>query len=317
MTNTIKYIGIDVSKARLDTSLDDSSAASFSNDEAGIATLVQRLKAQSPALIVLEATGGYERLAAAALAAVALPVAVVNPRQVRDFAKATGRLAKTDRIDAQVLARFAQAIQPAQRAIPDEAAQALAEQLTRRRQLVEMLSAEKVRLKQATGKAVRKGLKDHITWLGKQLHTSEDGLRQVIEASPVWQAKRELLAEVKGVGEVATMTLLALLPELGTLGRKPIAALVGLAPFNRDSGTMRGRRTVWGGRAAVRAVLYMATLSAVRHNPPLKAFYTRLRDRGKLPKVALVAAMRKLLTMLNAMLRDSAHWNPPSHAKNA
>lgn len=317
MTKANDYIGIDVSKARLDTSLNDGLLASVSNDEAGIEGLIERLKAQSPALIVMEATGGYERLAAAALAAAHLPVAVVNPRQVRDFAKATGRLAKTDRIDAQLLARFAQAIQPAQRTIPDEAAQALAEQLTRRRQLVEMLSAEKVRLKQATGKDIRKGLKDHITWLEQQLRASEDGLRQLIEDCPAWQAKRDLLAEVKGVGEVATMTLLALLPELGALGRKPIAALVGLAPFNRDSGTMRGRRTVWGGRAAVRAVLYMATLSAVRHNPALKAFYRRLRDRGKLPKVALVAAMRKLLTMLNAMLRDNARWNPTGHAKTA
>ena len=317
MTHCNDYIGIDVSKAHLDTSLNDGKVASFANDEAGIAALVERLQAQSPKLIVLEATGGFERIAAAALAAAHLPVAVVNPRQVRDFAKASGRLAKTDRLDATVLAHFAQAIQPAQRPLPDQAAQEFAEQLARRRQLVEMLSAEKVRLKQATGKAVRKGLKEHIAWLGKQLHASEDGLRQLIESSPAWQAKRDLLAAVKGVGEVATMTLLALLPELGTLGRKPIAALVGLAPFNRDSGTLRGRRTVWGGRAAVRQVLYMATLSAVRHNPVLKAFYDRLRGRGKRPKVAIVAAMRKLLTMLNAMLRDNAHWNPPGNAKIA
>lgn len=317
MTHCNDYIGIDVSKARLDTSLNDGKVASFANDEAGIAALVERLQAQTPKLIVLEATGGFERIAAAALAAAQLPVAVVNPRQVRDFAKASGRLAKTDRLDAAVLAHFAQAIQPAQRPLPDQAAQAFAEQLARRRQLVEMLSAEQVRLKQATGKAVRKGLKEHIAWLGKQLHASEDGLRQLIESSPAWQAKRDLLAAVKGVGEVATMTLLALLPELGTLGRKPIAALVGLAPFNRDSGTLRGRRTVWGGRAAVRQVLYMATLSAVRHNPVLKAFYDRLRGRGKRPKVAIVAAMRKLLTMLNAMLRDNAHWNPPGNAKIA
>lgn len=317
MTDSKIYIGIDVSKARLDTSLDDGKAASFANDEAGIAALIERLKARSPTLIVLEATGGYERSVTAGLAAARLPVAVVNPRQVRDFAKATGRLAKTDRLDAQVLAHFAQAIQPAQRPIPDEAAQEFAEQLARRRQLVEMLSAEKVRLKQALGKVVRKNVKEHIAWLEKRLHASEDGLRQLIEDSPVWQAKRDLLSEVKGVGSVATMTLLALLPELGTLGRKPIAALVGLAPFNRDSGTLRGRRTVWGGRAVVRQALYMAALSAVRHNPALKAFYTRLRERGKRPKVAIVAAMRKLLTMLNAMLRDNAHWNPPSTTKTA
>lgn len=317
MTDSKVYIGIDVSKARLDTSLDDGKAASFVNDEAGIAALIERLKVLSPSLIVLEATGGYERSVTAGLAAARLPVAVVNPRQVRDFAKATGRLAKTDRLDAQVLAHFAQAIQPAQRPIPDEAAQEFAEQLARRRQLVEMLSAEKVRLKQALGKVVRKNVKEHIAWLEKRLHASEDGLRQLIEGSPAWQAKRDLLSEVKGVGSVATMTLLALLPELGTLGRKPIAALVGLAPFNRDSGTLRGRRTVWGGRATVRQVLYMAALSAIRHNPVLKAFYTRLRERGKRPKVAIVAAMRKLLTMLNAMLRDNAHWNPPGTAKTA
>lgn len=317
MTSSNRYIGIDVSKARLDTSLNDGEEASFSNDETGIAAMVERFRAKSPDLVVMEATGGLERIAAAALAAAHVPVAVVNPRQVRDFAKATGRLAKTDRMDAEVLAHFAEAIRPAQRPIPDEAAQDFAEQLARRRQLVEMLAAEKVRLKQSVGKAVRKDLKQHIVWLEKRLHASEDGLRQLIESSPAWQAKRDLLAEVKGVGDVATMTLLALLPELGTLGRKPIAALVGLAPFNRDSGAMRGRRTVWGGRAAVRHVLYMATLTAVRHNPVLKAFYERLRQRGKPAKVAIVAAMRKLLTMLNAMLRDNAHWNPPGSTKMA
>lgn len=317
MLNNNDYIGIDVSKARLDTSLDDGEAASVANDEAGLATLVKRLRAVSPQLIVMEATGGYERLAAGELTAAGLPVAVVNPRQVRDFAKATGRLAKTDRIDASVLAHFARAIQPAQRPLQDEMAQAFAEQLVRRRQLVEMLSMEQVRLKQARGKVVRKNLKLHIEWLTRQMHANEEGLRQLIEGSPVWQAKRDLLSEVKGVGDVACMTLLALLPELGTLGRKPIAALVGLAPFNRDSGTLRGRRTVWGGRAAVRHVLYMATLSAVRYNPVLKAFYEQLRARGKLPKVALVAAMRKLLTMLNAMLRDNAHWTPHRHAQMA
>ena len=317
MIDSKRYLGIDVSKARLDTSLVDGTATSFANDEAGIAALIEYLRALSPALVVLEATGGYERHAAAGLAAARLPVAVVNPRQVRDFAKATGRLAKTDRLDAQVLAHFGQAIQPTPRPVADEAAQAFAEQLARRRQLVDMLAAEKVRLKQAIGKNVRKDVKEHIAWLEKRLHASEDGLRQQIERSPVWQAKRDLLSEVKGVGEVATMTLLALLPELGTLGRKPIAALVGLAPFNRDSGTLRGRRTVWGGRAAVRQTLYMATLSAVRYNPALKAFYGRLRERGKQPKVALVAAMRKLLTMLNAMLRDNARWNPPAPANTA
>ncbi|MBS0211592.1 MAG: IS110 family transposase [Proteobacteria bacterium] len=317
MSRSHDYIGIDVSKASLDTSLDDGQAASFANDAVGIAALIERIRPLSPTLIVLEATGGFERLVAATLAAAQLPVAVVNPRQVRDFAKASGRLAKTDRIDAVVLAHFARAIQPAQRPIPDEAAQAFAEQLARRRQLVEMLGTEKMRLKQTSGRVVRKDLKVHIEWLENRLHASESGLRELVETSPVWQTKRDLLAEVKGVGEIATMTLLALLPELGKLGRKPIAALVGLAPFNRDSGTLRGKRAVWGGRASVRQVLYMATLSAIRHNAVLKTFYTRLRERGKQPKVAIVAAMRKLLTMLNAMLRDNTHWDPSRHAKTA
>jgi transposase len=280
------------------------------NDEAGHAALIAALTPLAPTRIVLEATGGYERALTLALAAAGLPVVVVNPRQVRDFAKASGRLAKTDRIDARVLAQFAQAIQPVQRALPDEAAQAFADQLTRRRQLVEMLAMEKNRLQQAPNKRVRQDLKKHIDWLHNRLRASEDGLRQAVESSPAWQAKRDLLAEVKGVGEVTVLTLIGLLPQLGQLDRKQIAALVGVAPFNRDSGTLRGRRTVWGGRAAVRQVLYMATLTAVRCNPVLKTFYTRLRSNGKAAKVALVACMRKLLTILNAMLRDGRPWNP-------
>lgn len=309
MTQTHDYIGIDVAKAHLDVSLEDGHAQRVSHDAAGIAELKQRLVAVAPKLIVLEATGGLERPVTAELVAAGLPVAVVNPRQVRDFAKATGRLAKTDRMDAGTLAHFARAIQPAQRPIPTAAAQALADQLLRRRQLVGMLSMEQTRLHQATGQVVRKDIQAHIGWLQKRLHASEDRLHQLVEESPAWQAKRDLLCEVKGVGEVTVITVLALLPELGTLGRKPAAALVGLAPFNRDSGTLRGRRTVWGGRAAVRHVLYMATLSAVRHNPTLKVFYQRLRGRGKPPKVALVACMRKLLIILNAMLRDHTHWH--------
>jgi transposase len=305
------YMGIDVSKARLDVharAADRDEA--FSNDEAGIAALVAYARATAPRLMVLEATGGLERALVATLMAAGLPIAVVNPRQVRDFAKASGRLAKTDRIDARVLAQFAQAIQPVQRALPDEAAQAFADQLTRRRQLVEMLAMEKNRLQQAPNKRVRQDLKKHIDWLHNRLRASEDGLRQAVESSPAWQAKRDLLAEVKGVGEMTVLTLIGLLPQLGQLDRKQIAALVGVAPFNRDSGTLRGRRTVWGGRAAVRQVLYMATLTAVRCNPVLKTFYTRLRSNGKAAKVALVACMRKLLTILNAMLRDGRPWNP-------
>jgi transposase len=309
---TMDYVGIDVSKASLDTSL-PGDGSRFTNDEQGIAALTQCLLACTPRCVVLEATGGLERALVAALLAERLPVAVVNPRQVRDFAKASGRLAKTDRIDAQVLAQFAQAIQPTQRALPDEAAQAFADLLARRRQLVGMLSMEKNRLKQAQDKIVRKDVKAHVEWLEKRLRASEGGLRQAVESSPAWQARRDLLAEVKGVGEVTVLTLIALMPELGQMGRKPIAALAGVAPFNRDSGTLRGKRTVWGGRAVVRQVLYMATLSAVCHNPTLKAFYVRLRGKGKTAKVALVACMRKLLTMLNAMLRDGKKWQPPEH----
>lgn len=306
-----KYIGIDVSKAQLDTSLPDPESR-FVNDAEGAELLANALLAHSPKLVVLEATGGLERTLVATLLARSLPVAVVNPRQVRDFAKASGRLAKTDRIDAQMLARFGQAIEPAQRPLPDEAAHAFTDQLARRRQLVEMLAMEKTRLKQTPDKVVRRDLKEHIEWLENRVRASEDGLRHAVEASPAWQAKRDLLGEVKGVGNITVLTLIAQLPELGQIDRKQIAALVGVAPFNRDSGTLRGRRTVWGGRAAVRQTLYMATLTAVRWNPPLKAFYERLRDKGKAPKVALVACMRKLLTMLNAMLRDGKKWDPPS-----
>jgi transposase len=309
MTN--EYLGIDVSKARLDVHDGASEVSStFSNDENGLAALVNYARLLAPRLIVLEATGGLERALIATLLAAQLPVVVVNPRQVRDFAKASGQRAKTDRIDARILAHFARAIQPVQRPLPDEAAQAFADQLTRRRQLVEMLAMEKNRLKQAPNKLVRQDLKKHIEWLQNRLRASEGGLRQAVEDSPAWQAKRDLLAEVQGIGEVTVLTLIGLLPQLGQLGRKEIAALVGVAPFNRDSGTLRGRRTVWGGRAAVRQVLYMATLTAVRCNPVIKAFYTRLRVNGKAAKVALVACMRKLLTILNAMLRDGRSWNP-------
>lgn len=303
------FAGVDVSKARLDVYLTaDARGTAFANDEAGIEALVGVLLQADPKRIVLEATGGLERALVARLLAACLPVVVVNPRQVRDFAKATGRLAKTDRLDAQVLALFAKKVEPAQRPLPDETAQAFADQLARRRQLVEMLVMEKNRLHQRQPKAVRKGLKEHIEWLENALRASGEGLRQAVEGSPVWQAKRDLLAEVKGIGEITALTLIGLLPELGTLNRKQVAALAGVAPLNRDSGTLRGRRSVWGGRAEVRTALYMAALSAVRYNPALRAFHTRLRAAGKAKKVAIVACMRKLLTILNAMLRDGAHW---------
>ncbi len=309
--NKGKCIGVDVSKAQLDTSLSEpGQESSFANDPEGIESLTQALLAQTPKLVVLEATGGLERALVAALVSQRLPVAVVNARQVRDFAKATGRFAKTDQIDANILARFGEAIEPAQRPIPDEAAQELSDQLTRRRQLVDMLTMEKNRLKQAPNKAVRQDLKNHIEWLENRVSASEDGLKRAVENSPAWQAKRDLLVEVKGVGDVTALTLLAQLPELGQISRKQIAALVGVSPFNRDSGTMRGKRTVWGGRASVRHVLYMATLTAKTWNPTIKAFHDRLVSNGKCAKVAIVASMRKLLIMLNAMVRDGKRWDP-------
>lgn len=305
------WVGVDVAKAHLD--VHESRGARdhrFANDASGIDALVHTLQQTPPRLIVLEATGGLERALVAQLLAAALPVAVVNPRQVRDFAKARGQWAKTDRLDARVLAHFAAAIQPVQRPLPDADTQAFADQLARRRQLVEMLAMEKTRLKQAPSKAVRQDIKKHVDWLQDRLRASDDGLRRTVETSPAWQATRDLLREVQGLGPVTLLTLLACLPELGRLDRKRIAALVGVAPLNRDSGTLHGRRTVWGGRAPVRHVLYMATLTAIRRNPVVRTFYTRLRANGKAAKVAIVACMRKLLTILNAMVRDGTRWNP-------
>jgi transposase len=305
------WVGIDVSKARLDVFISrDQQVLSFAHAAEGIDALLRSLRPMTPTLVVMEATGGLERALVAQLMAAQVPLAVVNPRQVRAFAKATGRLAKTDRLDAQVLALFAAAVRPEPRPLADEAAQALADQLARRRQLVEMLAMEKTRLQQAPDAVVRKDIKAHIQWLQQRLSASEDGLRHAVESSAAWQAKRDLLASVQGVGQITALTLIGCLPELGQLNRKQIAALAGVAPFNRDSGSLRGRRTIWGGRAAVRAVLYMATLSAVRFNPPLRAFHQRLLATGKAKKVALVACMRKLLTILNAMLRDGSAWEP-------
>ncbi len=303
------FIGIDVAKATLDiASLPDGESWSVTNDEHGLAELAPRLIALAPSLIVLEATGGFEFLAAITLAKAGLPVAVVNPRQVRDFAKALGRLAKTDALDAAILADFAQRIRPEPRALPDEAAQLLESLLTRRRQIVEMLTAEKNRLGFARG-PVKRDISQHIRWLEKRLADVNGDLQEAVAASPLYRAKAELLTSVPGVGQVTTLTLLATLPELGQLSRHQIAALVGVAPMNRDSGTMRGKRMVWGGRAPVRAVLYMATLVGIKHNPVLRAFYARLRAAGKPFKVAATACMRKLLTILNAMLTHNRRWN--------
>lgn len=312
------YAGVDVSKERLEVCVRRDREArvgedtfGVSNDPAGTQTLLARLLEERPALVILEATGGFERPVAAALAAAGLPVAVVNPRQARDFARATGRLAKTDRIDAQILARFAQAVRPAPRPVPEEEAQALAEITARRRQVVGMLTAEKNRLGAATTKPVRKRLEAHVRWLEKELSRTDRDLEEAIAKSPTWRENEKLLRSVPGVGPVVARTLLAELPELGSLRPKQLAALVGVAPLNRDSGAFRGRRAVWGGRATVRAALYMGALVATRHNPQIKEFYERLLGAGKPRKVALVACMRKLLTILNAMLKNRTPWRTP------
>jgi transposase len=307
------YVGIDVSKARLDVAVRPGGEAwQSTNDEAGIAALVARLQSWqplAPQLIVLEATGGLERLVVAALALAGLPVAVVNPRQARDFAKATGRLAKTDAVDAAVLAHFAQALQPTPRALPDTATQALAALVERRHQLVSMLTAEKNRLQQALP-AVRAKVAAHIAWLEQALAEIDDELDQTLQASPLWRERDHLQRSVPGVGPAVSRTLLAHLPELGQGSSKHLATLVGLAPLNRDSGVWRGSRAIWGGRQQVRAVLYMAALVGVRHNPALHAFYERLVARGKPKKVALTACMHKLLLILHAVLRDHTPWTP-------
>ena len=305
--STPVFIGIDVSQTRLDVAVRPGSSFVLSHEEFAIATLVEQLRALRPTLIVLEATGGMEIPLTTALATAGLPVVVVNPRQVRDFAKASGQLAKTDALDAQTLAQFAEVMHPQPRPLPDGETRALAALLTRRRQLVEMLTAEKNRLLSAPP-PIRKSLRAHITWLERELSHTDTDLAEAIRQSPVWHEKDELLRSVPGVGPVLTSTLLANLPELGTLTHKQIAALVGVAPLNRDSGTLRGRRTVWGGRAQVRAVLYMSAIVSARFNPVIRTFYQRLCRAGKAKKVALTACMRKLLVILNAMLKHRIPW---------
>lgn len=306
MTETL-FIGIDVAKVTLDLEVRPTGRQQrFTRDEDGIAELVNAVVPLSPTLIVLEATGGLEIPVVAALCAAGLAVAVVNPRQVRDFAKAIGRLAKTDGIDATVLAMFAEKIRPEARPLRDAEQQQLAELTGRRRQLIAMRTMERNRL--STAKSMRQRIQAHIDWLNEQLKEIDDDLAKRLRDSPVWKAKDDLLRGFNGVGDVTSRTLMAELPELGTLNRKQIASLVGLAPFNRDSGTLRGKRCIWGGRAEVRSVLYMAALSAVRCNPVIKAFHARLIQAGKAKKVALVACMRKILTILNAMVRDNQPW---------
>jgi transposase len=302
------FVGIDVAKGWLDVAVRPSGEHwRVANTAAELLTLVERLRTLAPQLIVLEATGGYERTAVAALATAGLPVVVVNPRQVRDFAKATGRLAKTDALDAQVLAHFAEAVHPEPRPLSDEATQQLAALLERRAQVVGMLTAEKNRRQQAVAR-VRPLIEAHIAWLEAALGELNQDLDQALHASPLWRARDDLLRSVPGVGPILSLTLLADLPELGTLSHKQLAALVGVAPLNRDSGFSRGKRLIWGGRARVRSALYMSALSAVRYNPILRAFWTRLREQGKPKKVALVACMHKLLTILNAMLKHQTPW---------
>lgn len=315
-STTDLYAGIDVSKGRLDTALRPTGEHfGLPNDRAGIDALVGRLVAQArhPKLVVLEATGGFERAVAAALAAAGIPVAVVNPRQARDFARATGKLAKTDRIDAEVLARFAEAVRPPAKALPDDEAREFAAILARRRQIVEMITAEKNRLGAAPSASVRKRIRAHVRWLEKELSRTDSDLDETIRNSPTWRENEELLRGVPGVGPVLARTLLAELPEIGggELTPKQLAALVGVAPLNRDSGTLRGRRMVWGGRERVREALYMGALVATRFNPTIKGFYERLLARGKPKMVALVACMRKLLTILNAILKHRTPWRSP------
>jgi transposase len=318
-TTTRVYAGVDVSKERLDVCLRWSEPESHeedvffvTHDEAGIDTLISRLLEEHPVLVILEATGGFERAVVAALATEGLPVAVVNPRQVRDFARATGRLAKTDRIDARVLARFAEAIRPAPKPLPEEEIRALQGILARRRQLVGMLTAENNRLPTAS-KPVAKRIATHIRWLEKELSRTDRDLEEAIKSSPTLGENEALLRSVPGVGPVLARTLLAQVPELGTLTHKRVAALVGVAPLNRDSGTLRGRRSIWGGRAEVRAALYMGALVAARRNPVVREFYERLLGAGKPKKVALVACMRKLLSIVNAVLKHRTPWRSPHY----
>ena len=305
------FVGIDVAKRQLDVTVRPTGETwSVANDPTGVAALIERLRtAGGVRLIVLEATGGYELAVAAALAAAGLPTVVVNPRQVRDFARGLGKLAKTDRIDAAVLAHFAEAVRPAVRPPVDELAATLHGWLSRRRQLLEMLTAEEQRLRLATA-GVRRQIPAHIEWLRAQLRELDRELDGVLRRSPVWRADEDLLRTVPGVGPVLTRTLLGDVPELGRLNGKQIAALIGVAPFNWDSGAHRGTRHIAGGRAPVRAVLYMATVAAVRCNPVLRAFFQRLCAAGKPKKVALIACMRKLLTILNAMMRTRTPWKP-------
>ena len=305
------FIGIDVAKDQLDVHVRPTGEVfRVTSDDAGLGTLLTRLRVLSPTVIALEATGGYEVPVAAALASAALPVAVVNPRQIRDFARATGQLAKTDTVDARVIALFAEAVRPTPRPVPDAQAQALGELMARRRQLVDMLGAAHNRRRLLRYRRRQRQLEANIAWLEAALRRLDHDLTTLVRSTPIWREADDLLRSVPGIGPVTACTLIADLPELGRLDRRRIAALAGLAPFARDSGTFRGRRMIAGGRAPVRRVLYMATLAAIKHNPVIRLFHQRLRTAGRPGKVAITAAMRKLLTILNAMLRDRRPWQP-------
>lgn len=308
------FVGIDVSKAQLDVGSSSEVHFSVENTELGLEQLIERLKAIDPELIVMEASGGYERLSAAMLAHAGFAVAVVNARQVRAFAVASGVLAKTDRVDARVLVKFGAAIRPVARPLADEQRETLDELMGRRRQLIGMLVMEKNRLKQARDKRVKRDIRSLIEVLEQRISGCDGELQQLIQASPVWRAQEDLLRSFSGIGPVSARTLLIELPELGKLDRKKIAALVGVAPIARDSGNHRGRRMIAGGRAQVRSALYMAAVAAIRANACIRAFYQRLRQAGKPGKVALTACMRKMLTILNAMMRTGTRWHESSIA---
>ncbi len=316
MSNPEVFVGVDVAKSWLDVAWLSGQTLHVDHSDEAIVGLVEQLRAQPPTLVVMEATGGLETALASALAAAALPVAVVNPRQVRDYARACGRLAKTDRIDAMVLAAFAAAIRPQLRPLPDEDTRALGDLLARRRQLVEMRVQEKLRLQRASP-VQRISLREHIEWLDERIARLDIDLTHALRTSSAWRDKDDLLKEIPGVGSLTRATVLAWLPELGTLRRRQIAALVGVAPFNRDSGTHRGSRMIWGGRAQVRKTLYMATVASIRCNPVIRSFYQHLRAQGKPAKVAITACMRKLLTIMNAMLKHDSHWSPALDAQHS
>jgi transposase len=304
-----RILGIDVSKDWLDVASSvDAAVERMNHDATGINAVVKRAEAITAERITVEATGGWETALVATLAEAGLPVVVVNPRQVRAYARAAGRLAKTDRIDARVLVDFTRAVRPPLRELPDEQARALSELLARRQQLVAMRTAEQNRFSLGAKGKVRANLLAHIKWLDRHLKDTDRELQRLIESSPVWQARTDLLTSAPGIGPTTARVLVGRLPELGRLNPREIAALAGLAPYNCDSGTLRGQRMIWGGRKEVRQALYMATLSAIRSNPPIRSFYLRLKANGKPSKVALTACMRKLLVMLNAMVRDNTPW---------